>query len=198
MTNVRLDLSFPHRFEVEVAEELPPAPASINHVYFPLATEGGGKDGITVKVSPYEGQPWLGTFAFRDDSQQASTGVFSHPDDLSLCVVSRGQGYIVRADEPRVWSLIQTCYPIFDVRAVPEARLLLFADLTAISAYGPKGVVWTTPRLSWDGLKITHVTSTHIKGLAWDSPQNREVEFIVDLKTGQHQGGSSPEKYAAM
>ncbi len=71
----------------------------------------------------------------------------------------------------------------------------LIADFTKMSAYGSRGHAWTTSDLSWDGIEIVDVTSEQIKGLAWDSPQQHEVEFLVDVETGKHIGGSSPERY---
>jgi hypothetical protein len=39
------------------------------------------------------------------------------------------------------------------------------------------------------GLSITEVGSDYIKGIGWDAPNEREVEFRVDLSTGEHTGG---------
>lgn len=194
MTGVRSDLSFPHRYDVELIEEIPSSLKSINHIYFPGIAGKGGRDGLLVKLNPRQGLPWIGTFAFGYNSPKALTGIFSCPSELSLCVVSAGQGYIFKVEDPYSWSEVKS-YPIVDVRLIVERELLVFIDFTTITAYGSDNMVWTTPRLSWDGLKITDVTSDYIKGLAWDSLNEQEVEFLVDIKTGYHEGGSSPEKY---
>jgi hypothetical protein len=189
--SVRLNLSFPHDYQVELID-LPPASEAVRHIYFPGAVKEGGRDGLIVKFTPKEGQPWIGTFAFGYASPKALTGVFSCPDKQSACVVAAGAGYIIRVNNPNTWEAVRS-YPIVDVLVITERLLLVFIDFTTLAAYGPEGVAWKTARLSWDGLKVTEVTQEHIKGLAWDSPQGREVEFFVDVQTGHHQGGSSPE-----
>lgn len=189
----KFDLTFPHQYEVEESQELPSGHTKVKHIYFPDGSERGGQDGLLIKITPHAGGPWLGTFAF-GAFPKAVTGIYSCPDEGSVCVVSFGEGYIVKANNPTIWEEVDAC-PILDVHVIVPKRLLIFADFTAISAYGPKGLAWVTSRLSWDGLKITEATPSYIRGLAWDSPQEREVEFLVDVKTGRHEGGSSPEGY---
>jgi hypothetical protein len=194
MASTKFDLTFPHQYEVEESQELPSRPSTMKHLYFPGGSDKGGQDGLLIKITPHVGEPWLGTFAF-GSFQNGVTGVYSCPDEESVCVISAGEGYIVRADDPVVWKEIGTC-PILNVRIVASKELLLFADFTRITAYGRRGHVWTTGSLSWDGIEIVNLTPEYIQGLAWDSPQQRKVEFVVDVETGRHTGGSSSEDYA--
>lgn len=83
--------------------------------------------------------------------------------------------------------------PIIDARAIPERRLLILADFTMLAAYGPDGLAWRTGQISWDGLRITGVSSDEISGIAWNAPDQRHVSFSVNLKTGAHRGGASPD-----
>lgn len=138
--------------------------------------------------------PWVGTFGSGYDSPYAVTGIYSHPDARSVCGISAGQGHIVRTDDPTIWEEVKA-FPILDVRLIPIRQLLVFADFTEMTAYGLSGMEWKTSRLSWNGLKITEATPDFIQGLAWDAPQQQEVEFFVDVKTGHHKGGSNPEQY---
>ena len=96
-------------------------------------------------------------------------------------------------NNPQIWETVHL-FPIRDVRVILERKLLVFVNFTTIAAYNSQGIAWTTDRLSWDGLKIIEVTDNYIRGLAWDSPQGRDVEFVVELATGRHKGGASPEK----
>lgn len=34
-------------------------------------------------------------------------------------------------------------------------------------------------------------SSDYIRGQAWDAQQQQEVDFLVDVKTGRHEGGSN-------
>ncbi|MDY7078090.1 MAG: hypothetical protein SXV54_14340 [Chloroflexota bacterium] len=188
MENVLLDLTLPHQYDVELEVSLSSASKGIKRFYYPGAVERGGQDGLVVSVLPYKGPSWIGIFA--PGYPKATTGVFSSPDEQSVCIVSSGQGYIVRVDNPQVWEKAQP-FPVWDVRVISERKLLVLADFTVLTAYSTEGIAWTTMRLSWDGLKITEVTSDWIKGLGWDSPRGREVKFVVDVQTGQHEGGAS-------
>lgn len=188
---MELDLTFPCKYEVEALPELPSGGVEPQRFYFPRMGEEGGRDGLLIKVSPEGGEPWLGIFAFGQNGPDALTGIYSCPNGVSLCVVSEGDGYIVRTDDPHVWKEVKA-YPILDVRAIPSKKLLVFADFTEIVAYGVGGLAWKTSRLSSDGVKIIEVTADHIRGLAWDAATDREVEFLVDVNTGRHTGGSSP------
>jgi len=192
MRDVLVDLSCPHEYDVQLIEEISSGSVSARHIYFPNPAKQTAQDGLMVKVMPSRGETWTGTFAFGYASPEALSAVLSVPDARRICVVSAGDAYVVSADDPEVWEKVES-HPITSVRLIPESQLLVFADLTKLTAYGYMGRVWQTSRLSWDGLKILEVTSREIKGMAWDSPNGREVEFVVCLETGSHEGGSSPE-----
>jgi hypothetical protein len=72
---------------------------------------------------------------------------------------------------------------------------MLFVDYTRIAAYGVAGFLWNTDELSWDGIELTEVETNLVRGLGWDSPAGRKVQFSVDLSTGSVAGGSSPAMY---
>ncbi len=193
---MRVDLSFPHEYEVEVLDELPGAPGGPKQLYFPGSTKSGGRDGILVKVSPGEGPSWIGTFA-SGGLRNGLTAIFSCPDRRSVCVVAAGNGYMVRADNPSLWKKLPSI-PVLDARSIPDRHVLVFADFTKLVAYAPQGLVWITESLSWDGITITEVTPDSITGMAWDAPTQRQVAFSVNLTTGKHEGGSSPEAAATL
>ena len=97
---------------------------------------------------------------------------------------------------PASYDMIRSI-PIRDVLVVPEEPKLVFVDHTRLAAYGPRGFLWLTDDLSWDGLRVTDVTASMIRGTAWDSPANREVSFSVDTEDGASEGGASPARYGA-
>jgi hypothetical protein len=181
------DLGFPRRYECEVLPGLPgtgPLPYQ-----FRFEGQSTHSEGLVLKVTPDHGETWVGNFQ-RGDS--GLSGAYGHPLETSVIAVARGQGYIVVTHQPTQYELVRS-YPIRDVRRVPDLPLVLFADYTELTAYGPEGMVWMTPRLSWDGLRITEITPEVIRGLGWSAPEDREVEFLVDVRTGHHKGGASPD-----
>lgn len=183
-------LGFPHAYECEVLLGLPgegPAPLA-----FARPSQATHSEGVVISVVPAVGERWLGNFQY---GNEGASGVFAFPNPDVLCVVARGQGYLVNADRPSVFDLVEA-NPIKQVLSVPERELVVFVDYTMMVAYGTDGLAWRTGHLSWDGLRITSIGSLSIDGFAWDAPAGKEVRFSVNALTGSHTGGSSPEAEA--
>ena len=175
-------------FKVSVLSELPGYPTG-EFYYYPGATRLGGRDGLIVEVNPSTASPWVGVFAFGDVSAGTPNGVFVIPDSTKLCVVVRGQGYVVDVEEPTSWEEIPAI-PILQVVQVPSKGLVVFATFTDLIAYCGAGIKWETARLASGGVEITEVTGNVIRGSAWDASVERSVGFTVDLDTGTHEGGA--------
>jgi hypothetical protein len=70
---------------------------------------------------------------------------------------------------------------------VPEHQLLVFSDFTRLAAYGKGGLVWRSPRVCWDELKILNVTPDAIEGTGYDPTNSNSglSRFVVDTKSGR-------------
>ncbi len=176
MTDFRQD--FPSDYHVDVDDEMPVG--SANHRHFPAS--GSTSGGLAVSVIPPDGEPWTGTFAFGQLSARAINGVFTCPSPRHLCVVARGEGYVVNVEDPDKVEQVKAA-PIMDVRAVVSRGLLVFADPWEIYAYGEHGLVWRTGRIAVEGLAITEVTEDFIRGDC-DRLYQEGAGFFVDLDTG--------------
>jgi hypothetical protein len=118
-------------------------------------------------------------------------GVFSCPDVDSFCVAAGGYAYVVKAADPGKWEQVEQ-RPVVEVRVVPGLKLLLFAGFTTMTAYGEAGKLWTTERLSWEGISIREIEGQKVIGSGWDALKDRDVGFEVDLMTGKSSGGARP------
>jgi hypothetical protein len=181
-----MDKTFPHSYECERLIVSPNV--ALQHFYYPGASTQGGRDGILAEVRPENGEPWLGTFAFGKIAPTAVSGIFTTPNPYRVCVVAVGEGYIVSAHDPTTWEPVRA-RPVTDVRPIRARGLIVFASFTELIAYSPAGVRWRTGRLTWDNLRITKATDAFIKGEFWDIRSEAMATFIVDLATGNHQGG---------
>jgi len=141
-----------------------------------------------VCVKPRNGPAWFGTFAFGQFGPKVSTAVVSLPDGKRLCVLARGAGYLVSAEDPHAWEEVPLV-PIIDVREASDPFLVILANYTELLAYGEYGEQWRTRRLAWDGLKITGVSAGSIMGEYWDMRNDETRIFKVDLATGASTGG---------
>ena len=108
---------FPRNYEVETNAELPPDGRG-QVFYFPCATSGGRGTGLFVKVKPLNKLPWIGCFELGYRSAKALTEVISCPNPNEICVVSSGEGYVIRADSPTNW-LKLPCFPITEALEAP-------------------------------------------------------------------------------
>lgn len=177
---ITIDNTFPAEYELEVLDESP-QPARLRHLYYPGATERGGRDGLLLHVTPRVGPPWLGTFA-RGDS--GFTGVCTTPDPAVFCVSVRGAAYLVSAVEQNSWSAVETVQPVRDLHVVQDCQIIVFSDYTRLVAYGPHGVQWESARLAWDDLQVVGVRGPKLRCRGFNAPGNRYDTFEVDLMTG--------------
>jgi hypothetical protein len=84
------------------------------------------------------------------------------------------------------------CY--LEALGLPETGRVAIRDLTRITIADSGGIVWVSPRISWDGLRFASVSSRSIVGVAenghgpeWDR------QFEIDLDRLAVQGGHVAE-----
>lgn len=191
--DVILDFTFLRNYEVKVLPAAPPVHPLEKLYHYPVEQEEGERAGIYVRVEPQGSATWTGLFAEGFESQQTITTICSCPDPDSVCIVAAGYAYVVNVGDPAQWVRIEQ-RPVTALHVLKEQRLILFAGFTSITALGDSGIKWTTARLSWEGIKLTEIAGDKLRGLGWNAISDREVAFEVDLRTGQHLGGSSPRQ----
>lgn len=183
-----LDVSFPHRYRAEAKGWLETA---ADYIFFPA------RPGLTIEVTPKGGKAWTGVFG--EDHLGFVTGLYTTPDDNTVCVASSGAGYLVPATEPQSWASVD-CIPVRFVLPFPQHGLLVFGNFTEFTAYRFNAeeidvrleVAWRSARLGWDDLDVRQVTEDRIEGQAWHAPDDRMVGYSVDVRTGEHEGGAYP------
>ena len=182
---------FHHNYEIKVLESYSLVhPAEKLH-QFPAQLEEGDRSGTYLRVIANDSSPWIGFFAQGFDSSQVAHGVFSCPDPDWLCAVAGGYAYLVDSTNPQRWIQVEQ-RPVVAVRAVVELKLLLFVGFTSITILRESARLWTTERLSWEGITISEIRGTKLTGTAWDAIADKEVPFEIDLLTGKSQGGARP------
>lgn len=180
---VEQDVTFAHAYVFRVLQERPGT--AVPTYYFPGARTDGGRDGLLVRIAPDGAAAWVGVFAF-GEAWRGKTGVYTHPDARSICVVCRGDGYVVRVDQPTRQHEV-LAHPVFDVRAIPALGLLVFVDYTELVAYGAAGLVWRSGRLGLDRVRIMDIVADriHARTNGWDG-DIIDVDVVVDARTGRH------------
>ena len=77
--------------------------------------------------------------------------------------------------------------PVVEVRVLPTHSLLIFAGFHTILAWGTDGEAWHSPKLSWEGIRITGIKGYILHGTGWDLLTDREYPFALNLRTGLKQ-----------
>ena len=192
-----IDFSFAHLWQAEILPARPLILPSRQFVY-PVEVEEVERGALEVLVKPESSDanplvgenalPFLATCALGFSGPLAPSGIWSCPHPAWMCAVSGGYAYLIDTGEPTRWEQVEY-RPVIEIRALPEHGLLLFAGFHSLLAWGRDGKAWRTGRLSWEGLRITGVEGNTLVGFGWEVKTDQELEFEVDLTTGQHRGG---------
>jgi hypothetical protein len=153
---------------------------------FSATGQGKHREGFVVEFSPAEGQRWVGNF---QPGLTGFSGVFHEPGTERLVVTASGKGYVI---EPATRQCVREFgRQVEEVLAVPEGTLI-FSNGLWLEALGPRGLVWKSRRLSWDGIDRLRLEGDRIEGLGLDVINDKWLPFSVDLTNGEASGGACP------
>ena len=176
------------------AEVLKSAPliAPARHCVWPMRIEGEedalARGAVNVVVRPAKGGSFLLTAALGFKDPSMPTGVYGCPDPEEICVVAGGYAYLAHVGEPERVTLLEM-KPVVQVLECVEQRVLVFVGFTSLLGWDVGGAAWESRRLSWEGLRVTGVEDGALRGFGWDLMKDVEVEFVLDLKSGEAEGG---------
>jgi hypothetical protein len=193
---VTSNYEFPHEWRAEMlAKPLLIAPA--RQFTYPQQVAGEedalARGALLVQVNPAAGGTFLATCALGFTDPTVPTGIFACPNPREMCAVAGGYAYIIDTASPQHSTHIPL-KPVTEVLVLTPQGLLIFAGFHAILAWGKDGLAWQSARLSWEGIRISGVQvdrdgAERLQGYGWNLMADKEVEFSVDLRTGEHTGG---------
>jgi hypothetical protein len=191
-----VDESFGREWRAEVLAT-PPMIAPARQFTYPLQVSGEedalSRGALLMMVHPVADGTFLATCALGFSDPAMPTGIYTCPNPRQLCAVAGGYAYVIDTAAPeRSWHL--DLRPVVEVSVLAKQGLLIFAGFHAIAAWRRDGLAWQTQRLSWEGLRVTGVEAGMLHGFGWNLMTDREVEFAVDLRTGEHTGGGFQTK----
>jgi hypothetical protein len=170
------------------AQILPVRPAILpaRHFVYPLEVEEIERGALEVMVRPRAGNStsFLATCAlgFRDPA--VPTGIWSAPNPDEICAISGGYGYIIDTSAPERFTML-SYRPVLQVHAAKNSGLLLFVSNRAILAWGLRGEAWQSPKLSDEGVTVTDIDNSMLRGLGWNMMTDKETPFALDLNSGR-------------
>ncbi|GAA1717793.1 hypothetical protein GCM10009745_78220 [Kribbella yunnanensis] len=178
---------FPAAYEAAVTDY--PAAGVVDHEFV------DGRDGrsVVVVIEPSEGTSWTGAFGGGEPlTRRAVSGLYPTPSPVRLCVVDRGTAFLVDVLVPERSERVPTDDPVMSVETAVGERLLLLVGRWTITAIGPDGVAWTSPRIAMDGLRVDEIEGGLLRGVA-DPGDEEPRDFAVDLRTAAVTGGAGVE-----
>ena len=146
---------------------------------------------LLLRIRPAAGGEFLATCARGFADPGMPTGIFSCPNPSELCAVAGGYAYIIHTAAPEKSTHIPL-RPVIELRPLSDRGLLIFVGFQSIAAWGSDGLQWQSARLSWEGIRLTVIEGHQLHGFGWDMQTDKEVEFVLDLRTGKHTGGPFP------
>lgn len=175
---------FPQEYEAEVVDA--PTTGEADFTF----TDGLGRArSTTVSVIPWEGRAWTGAFRAGDPvAARATSGLFTTPCPTVLCAVVRGTAFLVDVGSPDAYDVVATDGPVMSVERAVDARLLLLVTPWSVTAVGPTGVSWTSPRIAFESVRVDEADGGWLRGVA-DADDDEPRDFALDLSTGELVGG---------
>lgn len=143
---------------------------------FPAHWGALGREGVVVEFRSEAGS-WIGNFAPGEFHLDL---VAVHPNGRDAVVVSRGNVFVVDVAAGTAECVDETVAAL----EVSEPPGWVF-DSCGLSLFrlGPDGIMWRTPRISWDGFEALEVRGDEVVGLCWDISDSW-LPFRVCLRTG--------------
>jgi hypothetical protein len=175
----------------------PPLIAPARQFTYPLEIAGEedalARGAMLLDVRPRGAPAFLATCALGYTDPSMPSGVWACPRPQELCAVAGGYAYLIDTAEPSRSTHI-ALRPVAHVAvALADTQLptglLLFVGFHTVVAWGESGLVWTTGRLSWEGITLGEQRDGMLHGTGWHMPRDKELPFAIDLRTGEHTGG---------
>jgi hypothetical protein len=180
---------FPHQYEVETDVDLPSGPRA--EQILRVENPSHGSRAITtllVRVVPHGSPAWLGEFAGYSNEPPGISAVASCPNDLQICVICAGSGYVVRVEDPTHYESIP-CFPVRDIIPIRPEGLLVIYDFNSMVAYGRTGLQWRADAVVPDDLAVDGVGGGFIEISGWDPAINSRVTVRLSTGSGRQHGG---------
>jgi hypothetical protein len=179
-----IDLAFPADFIVREIEQTP-----LGALVHRLGIQRGATSHWVVEIVGQR-QKWMGLVGLEPPPVRgAMTGIFSTPHPSRFCLLASGKATLVDVDDPSVSNPLGV-YPVVAVRAVKADGLLLLATPQIVGALDQGGLAWRTDRLAIDSLRMDEVNQGRLAGVSDPDGDDLARDFVVDLQTGEHEGGS--------
>ncbi|GAB3998390.1 hypothetical protein GCM10028807_45940 [Spirosoma daeguense] len=134
---------------------------------------------------------WVANFNLGWTSYNA---VFDFPSTDITIVIAGGSGYVMNRNQTQP---LATFGSSIKIAILTDQDEVIATNDTNLVVVNSKGQIWTSERISWDGIADLRLEGHTIFGLAYDPTNENDdwVDFSLDLTTKQLIGGSYHRVY---
>jgi hypothetical protein len=159
---------------------------------YPLPVPGEedamARGAMFLDVKPRSGGGFLALCALGFSTGSVAHGVHAMPEPDELCAIAGGYAYLIDTVNPEHVQQVPL-RPVVRVLPVPACDVTVFAGFHNLFIRGRGDTQWTTPRLSWEGITLSHVDGETLYGTGWDVATDEEILFTLNLRTRACTGG---------
>jgi hypothetical protein len=159
------------------AEVLDAAPPGEAVIAIPPEGPDSGRGRILIRIGLDEAS-WIGSFEI---GSMSDCTVLMMPDDKHLFVSAQGAGYIIDLLSRRLVATVGT--EVVEVIGFPMGLFVVNHNVS-LQAFGRKGVLWKTGRISCGGFRGVVVTESRLIGEALHPRRHEWCGFVLDMATG--------------
>ena len=156
---------------------------------FPFAVPGEedalARGAMWLEVRAEGAATWLAQCALGFAGAGVAHGLWPLPGDRLLACAG-GYAYAIEAGSPEQTTLLP---PRPAVAVCPLPDRTIFVTHHGLVVREADAEVWTTTRLSWEGVTVTKADGDAVHGAGWDMMDDVEVPFRVDLRQRTVTGG---------
>ncbi|WP_419804253.1 hypothetical protein [Terriglobus sp.] len=129
---------------------------------------------------------WLAQCALGFAGGEVAHGLWALPENRGVLACAGGYAYAVAPAAPERTVLLPPRPAVAVVALQARTALVTHHELVILEA---DGEVWTTPRLSWEGVTVLAADEHAVHGTGWDMVDDVELSFTVDLRHRTATGG---------
>jgi hypothetical protein len=175
---------FPAAYSFEIVDELRPSMKDI--VPVPV---GSVRDGLLLRLNAEDAEEsWLARVRFGDGGISI---VATTPSPHLLLVVASGASYLLDARHTGSYSDLETT-GVTSFFESPKQRTTVLAEPLGFTAIQENGLAWTNFEITGGTLVDLALNADVITGKAWDPAAQSRRPFVLQVRSGVHEGGMKP------
>jgi hypothetical protein len=169
---------------------LPVIPSNSNPEQFSYMDKKIYQEGVVVEIIPDKSSNWLANF---QPGQSEFSGVYQHPNQNDLIIISRGQGYIINPENRELLESFGGC--ISEVINLSDFSCIFFVDDFRLLCYTSSGFLWQNIEISWNRVRKFKIKDYIFTGEFYSSKDECWQMFWLNTKTEEFNMGEFKWEY---